>query len=197
MNEAIMQKVAKELVDLSNELGNGENGDRKFKIPASRSEALEFIQQYNYKLAGAYSIDDPQVTQKVRELVKEGYRMVWAVMNTSSLKYEIYTPPDKKTWSQINTSANNISTSNVKSGCFIATAVYGSQYENEVLVLKDFRDNWLMKYKLGETFVKLYYWFSPPFANQIAKSNSLKKITKTILIIPLLKLANSIKSEEK
>ena len=84
-----------------------------------------------------------------------------------------------------------------KSGCFIATAVYGSPYENEVLILKKFRDNWLMKYKLGEIFVKLYYWFSPPIANLIAKSNSLRRITKSILIIPLLKIVNSLKSKEK
>lgn len=84
-----------------------------------------------------------------------------------------------------------------KSGCFIATAVYGSPYENEVMVLKDFRDNWLLQYKLGEAFVKLYYWFSPSIANQIVKRDSLRKLTKTVLIVPLLKFANSINIKER
>jgi len=82
-------------------------------------------------------------------------------------------------------------------GCFIATAVYGSPFENEVMVLKNFRDNWLMQYKVGKTFVKLYYWLSPPLANQIAKNDFLRKITKSFLIIPLLKLVNSIKNKEE
>ncbi len=80
-----------------------------------------------------------------------------------------------------------------KGGCFIATAVYGTPYSNEVLVLKEFRDNWLLNYSLGRVFVRFYYKVSPPFANQIAKQKYLKEITKTILIIPLITLANYLK----
>lgn len=80
------------------------------------------------------------------------------------------------------------------SGCFIATAVYGSSYVDEVMVLRDFRDNWLLKYSLGNAFVKFYYWISPPIANQIAKSNYLRIVTKVVLILPLLKFANNLKT---
>lgn len=94
---------------------------------------------------------------------------------------------------------NNIDVSTVKfksSGCFIATAVYGSPYANEVILLKEFRDNWLLNFKLGKIFVAFYYWISPPIANLIAKSNSLKALTKSILIIPLIKIANRLKRKE-
>lgn len=94
---------------------------------------------------------------------------------------------------------NNIDVSTVKfksSGCFIATAVYGTPYANEVILLKDFRDNWLLNFKLGKLFVAFYYWISPPIANQIAKSNSLKEFTKSMLIVPLLKIANHLKRKE-
>lgn len=83
-----------------------------------------------------------------------------------------------------------------KSGCFIATAVYGSPYANEVILLKEFRDNWLLNFKLGKLFVAFYYWISPPIANQIVKSNSLKAFTKSMLIIPLIKIANHLKRKE-
>ena len=68
-----------------------------------------------------------------------------------------------------------------KTGCFIATAVYGSPYANEVVVLKEFRDNWLLNYPLGKAFIRFYYWFSPPIADQIAKRKFLKEITKSSL----------------
>lgn len=94
---------------------------------------------------------------------------------------------------------NSIDVKNVKfksSGCFIATAVYGSPYANEVILLKEFRDNWLLPFKLGKIFVAFYYWFSPPIANKIAKSNSLKAFAKSTLIIPLIKLANHLNRKE-
>jgi len=81
-------------------------------------------------------------------------------------------------------------------GCFIATAVYGTPFANEVIILKEFRDNWLLNFRLGKMFVAFYYWISPPIANQIAKSNSLKAITKSTLVIPLIKIANYLKRKE-
>lgn len=86
--------------------------------------------------------------------------------------------------------------SNNKDGCFIATAVYGSPFENEVMILKAFRDNWLVNYSFGKTFIKFYYWVSPPIANQIAKRKFLQEVTKTVLIIPLIKLANKLKERK-
>jgi hypothetical protein len=84
-----------------------------------------------------------------------------------------------------------------KDGCFIATAVYGSPYAIEVNILKEFRDNWLLNFKLGKIFVTFYYWLSPPIANQIAKSKSLKTITKFTIIIPLIRIANHLKRKGK
>lgn len=80
-----------------------------------------------------------------------------------------------------------------KSGCFIATAVYGSPFANEVIVLKKYRDNYLLSFGLGRIFVKLYYWISPSIAKQISKSNRLKSITKTIFIIPIIRLISKQK----
>lgn len=85
----------------------------------------------------------------------------------------------------------------LKGGCFIATAVYGSSYASEVTILKEFRDNWLLNYSLGKIFVNIYYKVSPPIANKIAKHENIKKIIKLFLIIPLIKLANNAKRKGK
>ena len=76
-----------------------------------------------------------------------------------------------------------------KSGCFIATATYGSPLSKEVIVLKKWRDQTLLNTSIGRNFVKYYYIFSPTIANYIRKSNFLKMIMLYILkpIIKLLK----------
>ena len=84
-----------------------------------------------------------------------------------------------------------------KSGCFIATAVYDSPHANEIFILQKFRDEHMLKCSLGKVFVKLYYLLSPPIANQIAKGYFLKEITKTVLIIPLVKFASNLMKKEK
>ncbi|MBI2657960.1 hypothetical protein HYX08_04675 [Candidatus Woesearchaeota archaeon] len=43
------------------------------------------------------------------------------------------------------------------SDCFVATAVYGDPEAPQVQVLRDFKDNVLMKHPLGKRFVDFYY----------------------------------------
>ena len=49
----------------------------------------------------------------------------------------------------------------IKSGCYIATAVYGSYDCPEVWTLRRFRDHTLMASILGRSFVRCYYKLSP------------------------------------
>jgi len=59
-------------------------------------------------------------------------------------------------------------------GCFIATACYGDTSAPEVLILKRFRDQVLLKSKFGEKCVRFYYKTSPVLAvlirNQYVKN---------------------------
>jgi hypothetical protein len=78
-------------------------------------------------------------------------------------------------------SSNN--TSSIKSGgggggCFVATAAYGSAFESHVKILREFRDSYLMKTRLGRAFIELYYRWSPGVANIIKQHNSLRTMVR-------------------
>jgi hypothetical protein len=75
-----------------------------------------------------------------------------------------------------------------KSGCFIATAAYGSPIASEVILLSRFRDKILLKSKLGTAFTKTYYLASPPFASIISNTSFLRGVVRGLVLNPLLKM---------
>lgn len=75
-----------------------------------------------------------------------------------------------------------------KSGCFIATAAYGVDYNDELRVLYDFRDRALMKSSLGRQCVSLYYVLSPPLARRLARSSWLRARVRKHVLDPIVSL---------
>ncbi len=62
--------------------------------------------------------------------------------------------------------------------CFIATAAYGSPMAEEVEVLREFRDEYMLTNPVGRTFAELYYRVSPPMAAFIDDHPGLKPIVR-------------------
>ena len=67
------------------------------------------------------------------------------------------------------------------SGCFIATAAYGSAFEPHVESLRRFRDEYLRRSALGRAFIRLYYRYSPPVAAIVARHASLRLVVRALL----------------
>jgi hypothetical protein len=84
-----------------------------------------------------------------------------------------------------------------KGGCFIATACYGDYDSTEVLVLRLYRDEKLLKTIPGMVFVKIYYILSPFIAKQLDKSDKLKYFVRTYLLKPLVNRISILNNTQK
>ena len=82
--------------------------------------------------------------------------------------------------------------------CFIATAAYGTSMAPELDILRTFRDRDLEPNSIGKRLASLYYIASPPIADVIAHSESMRALVRLTLkpIIRKLKLKYNIKSPQ-
>ena len=78
-------------------------------------------------------------------------------------------------------------TGNSGGGCFIATAAYGTPLAEEINVLRNWRDDYLLQNEFGRVFVAAYYNLSPPIADHIRVSKVKSQLTRKI-IEPFVKI---------
>ena len=67
-------------------------------------------------------------------------------------------------------------------GCFIATAAYGTPMAEEIQILREFRDKYLLTNPPGQVLVDIYYRVSPPMAEFITEHPCLKPIVRAGLV---------------
>ena len=72
-----------------------------------------------------------------------------------------------------------------KKGCFIITAICPFPASRELFVFRQFRDEYLIPYKLGRSFVESYYRWSPPLADFISRQPKTKKLLYQLIIKPI------------
>ena len=73
-----------------------------------------------------------------------------------------------------------------KTGCFVATTCYGNYDAPEVLALRQFRDDKLLKTFSGKVFVKFYYSVSPFLVRLISKSDLRKNFVRKFILEPIV-----------
>lgn len=71
------------------------------------------------------------------------------------------------------------------SGCFIATACYGSAAHPQVLALRAFRDDVLEHNVVGRLAIGLYYRLSPSVAAWIARSERRRSLARRFVVAPV------------
>jgi hypothetical protein len=78
-------------------------------------------------------------------------------------------------------SADSSSSGGGGGACFIATAAFGNYGAPEVILLRKFRDRFLLTNVPGRLFVDVYYRLSPSLAGFISQYDSLRSATRLAL----------------
>lgn len=76
--------------------------------------------------------------------------------------------------------------------CFIATAAYGTPFDERLDKLRHFRDHTLARFAAGRVFIDWYYSYSPPLAKYIEPRPVLRAIVRALLVPVLFAIDNPI-----
>lgn len=68
-----------------------------------------------------------------------------------------------------------------KQGCYIATMAYGDYEHPQVLVLRQFRDDFLDNTIFGKCFIKTYYYFSPLLVEKLKNKKTVNSLIRKTL----------------
>ncbi len=82
-----------------------------------------------------------------------------------------------------------------KNKCYIATACYGNEFANEVIILKSFRDKVLTKYFLGKIFIEFYYTVSPSIARLLIDQKHLNDFIRKYVLDKIVARINKLNNK--
>lgn len=66
-------------------------------------------------------------------------------------------------------------------GCFVATAAYGSRNHPDVVSLRRFRDETLVRYKAGRAFIRFYWVVGPVLADKVSPDTWTGRTVRSLL----------------
>jgi len=77
------------------------------------------------------------------------------------------------------------------SKCFVATVCYETADAPQVNLLRTFRDDCLMRSRIGSALVRLYCWVSPPIADALSRRPTARRLVKRLLVDPIVRVVRS------
>jgi len=84
------------------------------------------------------------------------------------------------------------------STCFVATAAFGTDSHPDVVVLRHFRDDFLMTRHWGRRLVSMYVNLSPPIADFISRNRTFRGMARHLIVIPAARLIRTtLQGKEK
>lgn len=140
------------------------------------NSALELCTAYAYKTGShhrAAAIMNRAGALDMLPEIREKYNETYEILN-QAVENEIF--------QQISQSSESYK----KKRCYIATMVFGEE-SPQVLVLREFRDDVLGRYRLGRIFIKIYEQYSPLFVERFKNSELVNKAV-AMLLNTLIKL---------
>ncbi|NMA48897.1 MAG: ankyrin repeat domain-containing protein [Tissierellia bacterium] len=109
------------------------------------------------------------------------------LINKDNIKVESVNSYNEQNKEMKNDFENKLGTNKNDNGaCYIATAVYGDYDCSEVIVLRRFRDEYLLTNLIGKKLVVFYYKYSPKLAMKLKHNNTLNIIVKKLLNLIVL-----------
>jgi hypothetical protein len=142
-----------------------------------------FLSSFGFKMSNVENVSSGKKLTKNGELLEFG-TIPPTQISMKGKKGQYF--PDGK--------ADSTSTSGqASSRCFVATAAYGTPLAPEIIFLKDFRDNVLLKYKIGKLLVLSYENISPPIALIIQRRALFRLIIRKTIIAPLVHIIKNLR----
>jgi hypothetical protein len=163
-----------ELVNSSSHLTTTENVKKFFEVNVKILADDIFSQTLQtLKINSSYLNEKPRTGDFSSRY--EAYKITFKVFNDLPIS------DTTKSYVQLlENKINNLYQKN-KSGCYIATMVYGDYDHTQVRILRSYRDNTLSKSSLGRWFVVKYYKYSPVLVMHFSKNKSANLVIRIAL----------------
>ena len=148
------------------------------------TEKSKIIRKYKSTLEGVVSLLDKieslERNQDAQNYFNENSRVIREHYEQSK-KYDPKTYMESSNPFDILAKYNNPHIKTNDSGCYIATMAYGNYDHPQVMELRKYRDQVLLKNYFGKLFVKIYYAVSPHLVKKLKNQNKINKLITSLL----------------